>query len=103
MVAVLACGSPGIFRAAVGHSRGGLTAPTTCQPIPYLGSLGLSDVAGNSQATQTDPFAKWDGCAIADVAHRALRGPHLHALHRMYGGRSGDLVLIRRSPHRLAD
>jgi poly(3-hydroxybutyrate) depolymerase len=64
MVAVLACGRPGVFRAAVGHSRGGLTAPTTCQPIPYLGSLGLSDVAGNSQATQTDAFAKWDGCTI---------------------------------------
>jgi poly(3-hydroxybutyrate) depolymerase len=62
MVAVLACGRPGIFRAAVGHSRGGLTAPTSCQPIPYLGSLGLQDIAGNSQATQTDPFAKWDGC-----------------------------------------
>ena len=50
-VAVLACGRPGVFRAAVGHSRGGLPAPTTCQPIPYLGSLGLHDVSGNSQAT----------------------------------------------------
>ena len=76
MVAVLACGSPGIFRAAVGHSRGGLTAPTTCQPIPYLGSLGLSDVAGNSQATQTDPFAKWDGCAIQTLP-TAPSGGHI--------------------------
>ncbi len=67
MVATLACSRPGVFRAAVGHSRGGLTAPTTCQPIPYLGSLGLSDVAGNSQATQTDPFAKWNGCTVTTM------------------------------------
>ncbi len=67
MVAVLACQRPGVFRAAVGHSRGGLTAPTTCQPIPYLGSLGLGDIAGNSQATQTDPFAKWNGCTVTTM------------------------------------
>jgi poly(3-hydroxybutyrate) depolymerase len=67
MVAVLACGRPGVFRAAVGHSRGGLTAPTTCQPIPYLGSLGLSDIGGNSQATQTDAFAKWNGCTVENL------------------------------------
>jgi poly(3-hydroxybutyrate) depolymerase len=67
MVATLVCSRPGVFRAAVGHSRGGLTAPTTCQPIPYLGSLGLSDVSGNSQATQTDPFAKWNGCTVTTM------------------------------------
>ena len=67
MIAVLACQRPGVFRAAVGHSRGGLTAPTTCQPIPYLGSLGLSDISGNSQATQTDPFAKWNGCTVTTM------------------------------------
>ena len=76
MVAVLACGRPGVFRAAVGHSRGGLTAPTTCQAIPYLGSLGLSDVAGNSQATQTDAFAKWDGCTIKTLP-TAPTGGHI--------------------------
>jgi len=67
MVAVLACQRPGVFRAAVGHSRGGLTAPTTCQPIPYLGSLGLTDISGNSQATQTDAFAKWNGCTVSTM------------------------------------
>jgi pimeloyl-ACP methyl ester carboxylesterase len=67
MVAVLACQRPGVFRAAVGHSRGGLTAPSTCQPIPYLGSLGLNDVGTNSQATQTDPFAKWNGCTVTTL------------------------------------
>ena len=76
MVAVLACGRPGVFRAAVGHSRGGLTAPTTCQPIPYLGSLGLSDISGNSQATQTDAFAKWDGCTIKTLP-TAPTGGHI--------------------------
>lgn len=76
MVATLACGRPGTFRAAVGHSRGGLTAPTTCSPIPYLGSLGLSDVAGNSQATQTDAFARWDGCTIATLP-TAPTGGHI--------------------------
>lgn len=67
MVAVLACQRPGVFRAAVGHSRGGLTAPSTCQPIPYLGSLGLNDVGTNSQVTQTDPFAKWNGCTVTTL------------------------------------
>jgi poly(3-hydroxybutyrate) depolymerase len=67
MVAVLACGKPGVFRAAVGHSRGGVTAPTTCQPIPYLGSLGLTDISGNSQATQTDLFAKGNGCSVTTM------------------------------------
>ncbi|HVT06240.1 MAG TPA: poly(3-hydroxybutyrate) depolymerase, partial [Polyangia bacterium] len=76
MIATLACGRPGVFRAAVGHSRGGLAAPSTCQPIPYLGSLGLHDVSGNSQATQTDAFAKWDGCTI-DTLPTAQTGSHV--------------------------
>jgi len=76
MVATLACGRPGVFRAAVGHSRGGLTAPTVCQPIPYLGSLGLSDISGNSQATQTDAFARWDGCTITTLP-TAPTGGHI--------------------------
>ncbi len=76
MVATLACSRPGVFRAAVGHSRGGLTAPSTCQPIPYLGSLGLSDVSGNSQATQTDPFAKWNGCKVTTMP-LAATGSHV--------------------------
>ena len=67
MARVLACSFPGVFRAIVAHSAGGVNMPSTCQPIPYLGSLGLSDVAGNSQATQTDPFAKWNGCTIENL------------------------------------
>jgi poly(3-hydroxybutyrate) depolymerase len=76
MVAVLACGRPGVFRAAIGHSRGGVTAPTTCKPIPYLGSLGLSDISGNSQATQTDAFAKWNGCTVENLP-TASTGSHI--------------------------
>ena len=76
MVAVLACGRPGVFRAAVGHSRGGLTAPGMCEPIPYLGSLGLGDISGNSQATQTDAFGKWDGCTIKTLP-TAPTGGHI--------------------------
>jgi pimeloyl-ACP methyl ester carboxylesterase len=76
MVAVLACQRPGVFNAAVGHSRGGVTAPSTCKPIPYLGSLGLSDISGNSQATQTDPFAKWNGCMVTTMP-LAPKGGHL--------------------------
>ena len=61
---VLACSRPGVFRADVGHSGGGVANPTTCQPIAYMGSLGIHDVGTNSQATQTDQFATWDGCTI---------------------------------------
>jgi poly(3-hydroxybutyrate) depolymerase len=74
MVATLACSRPGVFRAAVGNSRGGLTAPTACQPIPYLGLLGLSDIAGTSQANQTDPFATWNGCTITTLPTAPIGG-----------------------------
>jgi poly(3-hydroxybutyrate) depolymerase len=69
MAWVLTCSSPGVYRAVVGHSAGSpnFTAPTDCSPVAYLGSLGLSDVAGNSQATQTDRFAKVDGCTIENL------------------------------------
>jgi len=70
----LACSRPGVFRAAVGHSGGGVANPTTCQPIPYLGSLGLAE--GNGQNTQTDQFAKWNGCTITTLP-RASTGSHV--------------------------
>ncbi len=90
MIAVLACTRPGVFRAAVGPSRGGPTAPSTCQPIPYLGSLGLHDVSGNSQATQTDAFAKWDGRAIESLP-TAPTGGHVCAAYK--GCAAGDPVI----------
>jgi poly(3-hydroxybutyrate) depolymerase len=70
----LACSRPGVFRAAVGHSGGGVANPSTCQPIPYLGSLGLAE--GNGQNTQTDQFAKWNGCTITTLP-RASTGSHV--------------------------
>jgi predicted esterase len=77
MAWVLTCSHPGVFRAAVGHSGGGpLTIPSSCSPIAYLGSLGLSDIQGNSQATQTDRFAKANGCTIENLP-TAPKGGHV--------------------------
>ena len=73
MAWTLTCSRPKVFRAVVGHSGGGVANPTTCQPVPYLGSLGLSE--GNGQNTQTDQFAKWNGCTI-DSLPRAPTGGH---------------------------
>jgi poly(3-hydroxybutyrate) depolymerase len=69
----LACSRPGVFRAAVGHSGGGVTNPTKCDPIPYLGSGGLQESV--TQTTQTDQFAKWNGCTIETFA-KAPTGGH---------------------------
>ena len=76
MAWTLTCSRPKVFRAVVGHSGGGVANPTTCQPVPYLGSLGLSDISGNSQKTQTDQFAKWNGCTIESLP-TAPTGGHL--------------------------
>jgi len=76
MAWTLTCSRPKVFRAVVGHSGGGLTNPTACQPVPYLGSLGLSDIGGNSQKTQTDQFAKWNGCTI-ETLPTAPTGGHI--------------------------
>jgi poly(3-hydroxybutyrate) depolymerase len=62
MVQTLACGRPGLFRAAVVHSGGGLSRPETCEPIPYFGSLGEQENGG--QETQTDFFAMANGCTL---------------------------------------
>jgi poly(3-hydroxybutyrate) depolymerase len=76
MARVLGCASPGVYRAIVGHSAGGVNMPTSCAPIPYLGSLGLTDIMPNSQETQTDPFAKWNGCTIENLP-TAPKGSHV--------------------------
>jgi predicted esterase len=70
----LACGMEGVFRAAVGHSGGGVASPTKCSPIPYFGSMGTGE-NGFSQTSQSDPFAKWNGCAIETFA-KAPAGGH---------------------------
>ena len=64
MARTLACERPDVFRAAVGHSAGGLGLPSECEPIPYLGSLGTQESMGNGQSGQTDFFAMAAGCTI---------------------------------------
>jgi len=61
----LACGLGG-FRAAVGHSGGGVANPTKCDPIAYFGSGGTKESV--TQTSQSDQFAKWDGCTIETFA-----------------------------------
>jgi poly(3-hydroxybutyrate) depolymerase len=75
---VLTCSRPGVYRAVVGHSAGSpnFTPPTNCSPVAYLGSLGLTDIEGNSQATQTDRFAKANGCTMEDLP-TAPKGGHI--------------------------
>ena len=75
MAWTLACSRPKVFRAVAGHSGGGVANPSTCQPVAYLGSLGLSE-GGNSQKTQTDQFAKWNGCTI-ETLPTAPSGGHV--------------------------
>jgi predicted esterase len=70
----LACGLPGVFRAAVGHSGGGVANPSNCDPIAYFGSLGQQENGG--QTTQTDQFARWNDCTI-DTMPKAPSGGHL--------------------------
>ena len=73
----LACSFPGVFRAVVGHSGGGVPNPTTCEPIAYLGSLGLQESTGSTgQTTQTDQFAGWNGCTITTLPS-ASTGSHV--------------------------
>jgi len=40
---------PGVFRAVVGHSGGGVSGVPSLSPVAYLGT---SDISGNSQACQ---------------------------------------------------
>ena len=65
---------PGVFRAVVGHSGGGVQGIPTLSPVAYWGSLGTDE--GNGQNTQTDQFAKANGCTI-DTLPRATTGSHV--------------------------
>jgi poly(3-hydroxybutyrate) depolymerase len=68
----LACKLPGVFRAAVGHSGGGRPVPADCKPIPYLGSGGLDENV--TQTSQTDKFAKWNGCMVSTLPTAPTNG-----------------------------
>jgi poly(3-hydroxybutyrate) depolymerase len=65
---------PGVFRAVVGHSGGGVGGIPALSPVAYLGSLGTGE--GGGQNTQTDQFAKANGCTI-DTLPRAETGKHV--------------------------
>jgi poly(3-hydroxybutyrate) depolymerase len=65
---------PGVFRAVVGHSGGGVQGIPTLSSVAYLGSLGTGE--GGGQNTQTDQFAKANGCTI-DTLPRAETGKHV--------------------------
>jgi poly(3-hydroxybutyrate) depolymerase len=65
---------PGVFRAVVGHSGGGVQGIPMLSPVAYLGSLGTGE--GGGQNTQTDQFAKANGCTI-DTLSRAETGKHV--------------------------
>jgi dienelactone hydrolase len=65
---------PGVFKAVVGHSGGGVQGIPMLSPVAYLGSLGTGE--GNGQNTQTDQFAKANGCTI-DMLPRATTGSHV--------------------------
>lgn len=71
----IACTGKNVFRAVIGHSGGGVANPTSCKAVAYLGSLGLGE-SGNSQKTQTDQFAKWNGCTIENLP-TAAKGTHV--------------------------
>lgn len=65
---------PGVFRAVVGHSGGGVSGIPALMPVAYFGSLGTGENGG--QNTQTDQFAKVNGCTI-DTLPRAETGKHV--------------------------
>lgn len=56
------------------HGRS-VANPTSCRPVAYFGSVGLGE-SGNSQTTQTDQFAKWNGCTI-ETLPTAAKGSHV--------------------------
>ena len=67
---------PGVFRAVVGHSGGGVSGIPALSPVAYLASLGTQQMPNNSQNTQTDQFAKVIGCTI-DTLPTAETGKHV--------------------------
>jgi poly(3-hydroxybutyrate) depolymerase len=83
----LGCNITGVFRAVVGHSGGGVANPSQCQPIPYFGSGGKQENV--TQTTQSDQFARWDGCTIETFAAAPTGG---HACNDYKGCSAGHPV-----------
>lgn len=76
MAWTLACARPNVFRAAVVHSGGGLARPASCAPIAFMSSLGQSESGGAGQTSNSDFFAKQNGCTVASLP-KAPRGGHV--------------------------
>jgi poly(3-hydroxybutyrate) depolymerase len=83
----LACGMQGVFRAAVGHSGGGVANPKSCQAVAYFGSGGKQENV--TQTTQSDQFAKWNGCTAESFAAAPSGG---HACNDYKGCSAGHPV-----------
>lgn len=75
MVWTVACARPGVFRAAVVHSGGGLSRPASCAPIAFMSSLGASESGGARQTSNSDFFAEQNGCTVEPLA-QAPSGGH---------------------------
>lgn len=71
----LACARPGVYRAAVVHSGGGVARPASCSPVAFMSSLGQSESGGAGQTSNSDFFAKQNGCTVAALP-KAPRGGH---------------------------
>lgn len=72
----LACARPGVYRAAVVHSGGGVARPASCTPVAFMSSLGQSESSGAGQTSNSDFFAKQNGCTVAALP-KAPRGGHV--------------------------
>lgn len=75
MAWTLACARPGVFRAAVVHSGGGLPRPASCEPIAFMSSLGQSESSGAGQTSNSDFFAGQNGCTVEPLM-KAPSGGH---------------------------
>ncbi|WP_437625632.1 alpha/beta hydrolase family esterase [Sorangium sp. So ce1151] len=75
MAWALACARPGVYRAAVVHSGGGVARPASCQPVAFMSSLGQQESGGAGQTSNSDFFAMQNGCTVEPLA-KAPRGGH---------------------------
>jgi len=76
MAWTLACARPGVFRAAVVHSGGGLARPASCEPVAFMSSLGQSESNGAGQTSNSDFFAGQNACTVMPLA-KAPSGGHV--------------------------
>ncbi|CAN93435.1 MULTISPECIES: alpha/beta hydrolase family esterase [Sorangium] len=75
MAWTLACARPEVYRAAVVHSGGGLPRPASCPPVAFMSSLGQQESGGAGQTSNSDFFAKQNGCTV-EALPKAPRGGH---------------------------